>query len=329
MEGLYKRDYLTSKNKFHAIEERWRGSSIGAVGQALVWQALMLENFDFQYDKQYTVSFNRARQQLTESLQMPGNDIWETFLLGAMMGVDAIHTMRKLEFVTAINRGLDAMKYVSRAGEMAPDFVDAHLADGLWLYWRSVIAMSARGVPGFTDEREKGIELMLAAQQKAVFLRPAAGHALTYTWIQEGRNDVALVTAETLRKKYPDNIINLLVLGRVQMYEKQYADSERNYKHILAVSPKNRRVHYYLERLYLRWKKYDLAIKHADTYLAFPELSKDQKSYAYYYRGNAYYQMGKWNEAEQSFSEAWRIGKMKRAKRRLEQVQKKRAAANQ
>ena len=324
MEGLYERDYAKSKETFAGIERRWRDSGVGPVGQALVWQALMLENFDFKYDAQYTASFNRGRQAMEQAMLSPGNEVWETFLLGALLGVDAIHKMRKEEFVTAINRGLEAMKYVSLAGEMAPQFVDAQLGDGLWLYWRSVVALNAPGVPAFSDERAKGIEMMQRAQRESVFLRPAAGHALTYTWIEEGEMNRALGLATRLSQAYPNNIVNLQVLGRIQMYKRQYAASETTFKRVLSIDDRNERVHYYLQRLYLRWGKYDQSLSHADQYLAY-DLSDYQKSYALYYKGNVYYKQKMWDEAESAYQAAWRANKLKRAKTKLERIKERRA----
>ena len=323
MEGLYKREYETSKQSFAQIQQRWPNYGIGPVGQALVWQALMLENFDFRYDKQYVTSFNRGRQGLEQALLTPGNDTWETFLLGALLGVDAIHAMRKEEFVTAINRGLEAMKYVARAGEMAPGFVDAELGNGLWLYWRSVVALNTPGVPAFSDERKAGIAKMQLAQHESVFLRPAAAHALTYTWLEEGETNRALGIALRLSQLYPNNIVNLLVLGRIQMYKGLYDDSKATYDRILAIDSGNQRVHYYYQRLYLRWNKLELSEKHANIYLAFPDLSDVHRGYALYYKANIYYRRRQWDEAQRLYEEAWRIGKIKSAKDKVERIKRR------
>ena len=216
------------------------------------------------------------------------------------------------------------MKYVSRAGEMAPEFVDAQLGDGLWLYWRSVVALNTPGVPAFSDERAKGIQMMQNAQSNSVFLRPAAGHALTYTWIEEGRMNRALGLATSLSRAYPNNIVNLQVLGRIQMYRRMYEQSEATYKRVLSIDDDNERVHYYMQRLYLRWGKHDQSIEHADKYLSY-NISDHQRAYSLYYKGNVYYKQQRWDEAEACYKEAWRVNKLKRAKTKLERVRERRA----
>jgi len=186
-----------------------------------------------------------------------------------------------------------------------------------------VISMNTRGVPSFSDERQKGIEMMAAAEDHSIFLRPAASHALTYTWIEEGKMARAQAVAERLLQKYPNNIINQLVLGRVQMYRKQYENSEATYKQVLTISPNNERVHYYLQRLYLRWNKPELSEQHADIYLSF-NINDDQKAYSLFYKGNIYYQRQDWDEAERLYRLAYRANRMKRAKSRLERIEQRR-----
>ena len=103
----------------------------------------MLENFDFKYEKQYKILvFQTAKQQLEMASMTPGNDAWEAFLLGALLGVDGIHEMRKENWLTALGRGYDGIKQIEEAKRLAPDFIDARLGDGLWLYWRSLLAMN-------------------------------------------------------------------------------------------------------------------------------------------------------------------------------------------
>ena len=56
--------------------------------------------------------------------------------MGAILGVDAIHELRKEDFLDAINQGYEAMKFIEIAKRKAQFFVDSQLGDGLWLYWR-------------------------------------------------------------------------------------------------------------------------------------------------------------------------------------------------
>jgi hypothetical protein len=131
---------------------------LGPIGKVLVYQSLMLENLDFAYEKQYELAANKSRQQLMQALEIRGNDAWEHFILGGVLGIDAIHSMRKGHYVTALNRAIEAMKSVERSQKLAPEFKDLMLGDGLYNYWRTVITRSVKGLPDFTDNRALGIE---------------------------------------------------------------------------------------------------------------------------------------------------------------------------
>ena len=322
MESLYLRDYKRLHQVVEDVRVKYPGSGVSPVGKALMWQVLMLENFDFAYEMQYKNSFDVAKQELEQAMLTPGNDAWESFLLGAILGVDAIHELRKEDFIDAINRGYEAMSFIEKAKKQAPYFVDSQLGDGLWLYWRSLIASNVPGVPVFKDERQTGIQMMLLAEKESVFLRPAASHALVYTWIEERKMKTALLTADHLQSFYPNNVINLQVLGRVQMYNSMLPQAESSFKKVLQISPQNQRVHYYLARLYLQMKKYKQAEKEISTYLTFP-LAPYQAGYAYYFQGQIFFRQKKYTDAKKSFEKAWETNKVPNSKEMAEKCDAK------
>jgi tetratricopeptide (TPR) repeat protein len=319
MNSLYLRDYKGLHAVLEDAKSKYPDSGLAPVGRSLMWQVLMLENFDFKYEPQYKLSFEIARQDLEKAQLQPGNDAWENFLMGAILGVDAIHELRKEDFLDAINQGYEAMKFIEMAKKQAPFFVDAQLGDGLWLYWRSLIASNVPGVPLFVDERAKGIEMMQIAEKGSVFLRPAASHALVYTWIEERKMKTASLTAKNVQDAYPNNVINLQVLGRVQMYQRQYKDSEKSFKRVLLLSPKNQRIHFYLARLYMRMSENSKAEQHINTYLNF-ELSDYHEGYAYYFKGHIHYRQKQYKKAHNAYIKAWSVNKVKGSKERAQKA---------
>lgn len=326
IDKLYRRDYRGARDRFAELNRRYPGSATEPVGQVLVWQALMLENFDFKYVSQYELALRRARTELEEGLYQPGNEIWEYFILGGMLGIDSIHTMRTGEYLTAFNRGIEAMKAVNKAKELAPEFADPLLGDGLFNYWVTVISMSSKAIPSLGDNRAKGIEQMQKVEREAIFLGPPATLAMVFTWMEEGDFNKALASTMKNRKLYPENVVNNLVLGRVYMYMKRYEDSERAFQEVIVQEPKNERAHYYLTRLYLRTGDIPKARHHIERYLAF-DLDPESRGYALYQKGVIHYRLKEWEPAEKSFEEAWKLAKLDRAKHRLDQVKERRKAA--
>jgi tetratricopeptide (TPR) repeat protein len=325
LEKIFQRDYKGAKKQFDKMAVDYRGWGVGPVGQVLVWQAMMLENFDFKYESQYQVSHRRARMELEEALAMPGNEAWENFLMAGILGIESIHLMRQEEYVKAINRGYEAMKAVKRTQELAPEFTDINLGDGLFNYWVSVVSQNTSMIPNMADKREIGIQQLMMVERTAVFLRPPATLSLTFTWVEEGKKREALKSGLRNYRKYPDNIINNQVLGRVYMYNRMYEDSERIFKQVLTVDPKNQRVNYYMARLYLRWNKLPKAEASLKAYLAFTDIDAVQRSQALYYYGSLEARRKNLDAAEKYWKEAWKLGKSKQAKRRLDRLKEKRA----
>ena len=97
LELIYQRDYKSAMIFWEEMGRKWRGSGVSPVGRVLVWHALMLENFDFRYEQQYKTAWWQARKDLEESMMQPGNEAWEFFMLGAMLGgFDSFDAKRRI-----------------------------------------------------------------------------------------------------------------------------------------------------------------------------------------------------------------------------------------
>lgn len=323
LDKIFLRDYQGARAHFNGLAKKYPGWGIAPVGDLLVWQALMLENFDFRFEGQYQTALRRSRTELETSINMPGNEAWEYFLLAGVLGIDSIHTMRKEEWLKALNRGYEAMKMVSKVKERAPDFVDVEIGDGLFNYWVTVVSRTTKAIPDTEDKRPLGIQQMQRVEREGVFLSAPATLAMTYTWIEEGKYKRALQTSMRNQKRYPNNVINNLVAGRVYMYNKQYDKSESTLQSVLQVDKNNRRVHYYLARLYIRWKKLDQALASLDRYLKFTDLSKYDRASALYYKGVIAQRREQYAQAKDYYTQAVKLAKLGRAKRRLEHLKEK------
>ncbi len=322
---LFHRDYPNAKKAFSTIATKYRGYGLGPVGQILVWQSLMIENFDFRFESQYKLAYKRARQELEESAMTPGNEAWEYFLLAGVLGIDSIHSMRREEVLTAVNRGYEAIKYAKKVKDHAPDFTDMQLGDGLFNYWLAVISRSTKLIPTSDDTRQLGIQQMETVEARGVYLGPPATLALTFTWIEEGKYRDALKSSLKNRRDYPKNVINNLVFGRIHMYLRNYDESEKAFKEVMDYAPENMRVHYYIGRLYNRWGKRDKAMSSFDKYLTYDGVSEYDQAVAWYYKGNIKYREKDYDTAEQYYKKAWKLAKLEKAKRKLDRIKEKRS----
>ena len=171
-----------------------------------------------------------------------------------------------------------------------------------------------------------GREQLREVQENGIFLGPAATFALTYTWLEEGALKRATQSALRNHRAYPENVVNNLMLGRLYMYRRKYTESEKYFKMVVRVSPKNRRVHYFMTRMYLRQKRLVDAETSVNLFLEF-DLSKRERALALMQKSLIYYRRADWDTAESLAQKAWTLGKLKRAKRRLSSINRARERA--
>jgi tetratricopeptide (TPR) repeat protein len=321
LEKIYLRDYPGAMNHFGRMDEEHPGTALGSIGRGLVYQALMLENFDYDYEPQYETNWAAAKAELVEALENPGNEIWEHFMMVGVIGVEAIHATRRYNYVGALSKAMEAMRYLERCKELAPDFPDLVLADGINNYWRSVVALNTKLIPDGEDRRAEGIAQMKYVETNAIFVSAPTTLALTYTYLEERDMKRALGTASRGHQLYPDNVINNLVLARIYIYMRRFQQSEAICQEILEDAPDNERVHYYLGLIYSRTKRMDQAIAELEQYLTY-DLIDEYRATTLYRLGGFHYRKKRYAQAEEYYKEAVNVNKHKGAKRRLERMKR-------
>jgi tetratricopeptide (TPR) repeat protein len=321
---LYKRDYAGSKKAFKALDDAYPGRGVGGTGEVLIYQALMMENFDFAYEQPYEMASDRTIKELDFALKAQGNDAWEHFLMGMLMGVESVHTMRQEQWLPAISRGLEAVEHIDASKRMAPGFKDPLMADGLFKYWRSAVALSSKAIPDGEDQRAEGMKDLMEAERGSVFFGPGASLALAFSYIEEGDLDQAKRYTRKNLRAYPTNVINGMVHSRVLIYQSQYDDARKALDRVAAIDPDNKRVHYYYGTVFLRLKQPDEAEEHLTTYLSYDGLEDYQLAGSYFRMGNCYWQRKDYDTAEKWYRKAVKADGHKGAKSRLDRIKEMR-----
>ena len=324
LELIYLRRYGAVTKHFVHLEKEYPGTSIAQVADTLVWQARMLENFDYRYDKEYWASSKQSKRALEAALDEPGAEAWEHLLMGTILGIEAIHTMRQQHYLSALRLAFSAMDHVGRSREAAPDFIDLQLADGLYNYWRTVVTMNSKLLPSFGDERSTGIAQMKRVEQQGIFVRPMATLGLAFAWMEEGNMREAEAACAKLRRSYPDNIINNLVSGIVAIYRKKYDDALARLDDVHRVDPTNTRAHYWKGLAHQRAGSLTNARAAYLRYLQSEHLEKHQVSWANYRLGQVHNREKDYPKAAEYFSAAIRVDGHKNAKRALDRLKSQR-----
>ncbi|MGC6494719.1 MAG: tetratricopeptide repeat protein [Myxococcota bacterium] len=326
LELLYQRQYDATLAYFSGVEQRWSGVVIDDVAEVLVWQARMLENFDYRFEKEYEAASSRARKGLEAAQRVPGNDAWERLMLTGVSGIEAIHAARRGRYLAALTLAFEAIDHVERTREAAPDFVDLQLADGLYNYWRTVLTNQSSLLPSFGDHRKKGIAQMEAVQEAGLFLGPPATLSLSYTWFEEQDNEKLMEACARNHNAYPDNIISETMYGIALLKLKKYGEAIEAFEHIRTVDPSNRRSLYWSGRAHQKDRQYDEALAIYTTYLV-EAVEPYHSSWTHYRIGQIHEVQKAYDTSERHYRTAIKIDGHKDSKVALERVRKKRRLA--
>jgi tetratricopeptide (TPR) repeat protein len=317
---VYLRDYDGSRKHFFKLDNQFPGTGIKPVTDVVIWQAIMLENWDFRYDAEYRAANSEAQTALTRALAVPGNEGWEHFLMAGTLGIEAIHVVRLEKYLSALQIALDAMTHAGQAREAAPEFTDLLLADGMYNYWRTVVTENSKVLPQFADKRVEGIEQMKVVEREGIFLTAPARLSLSFSYVEEHDDRSALAELLENKRLYPDNIINLLVLGQVLSSMRRFDDALATYDHIRAVDPTNQRALYWKGVTLLNAGRSAEALEPLTQYLASDYLETWHRSWTHYRLGQVHYRQKRYAEAEASYRAAIEIDGHKSAKAALERL---------
>ncbi|HCP44553.1 MAG TPA: hypothetical protein DIU15_00730 [Deltaproteobacteria bacterium] len=263
MELLYQRRYLESLQVFEVAGIDFPDSPLGPVGRAIVYQAMMLENYDYSWDRAYMTEYGEAKDRMRVALRSDQYKAWNYFLAAIHLGIDAMYQVRKSEYLSAFNKAWDALEYIKKVERVAPQFVDVQLGLGLYNYWRTAITEKASYLPSFGDHRAEGLEQMRLAKDKGLLASAPAAIALSYSYMEQRNWSSALAEGAWANRLYPNNIINQMTIGRVHRMKKDWPAALAIFERILEIDPENKRVWFHIGETHYKSRRNNTEAKKA------------------------------------------------------------------
>jgi len=297
LELIYQREYQEALHTFREVNELYPDSPVGHFGRSVVFQAMMLENFDYGYRDTYRVEADKAKAKVQRTLKTGHQKGWNTFLYAGIVGLDGLDSVREGDYLTAFNKGWEAIEAMKKAKRLSPEFADPDLGIGIYNYWRTAITDRVDFLPRFGDHRAEGIQQMERARDNGLLVWAGASFALAYTYMEEREYDKAIAECLKLQAEYPNSVINNMLLGRIYTKSKDYDAAIATYDKLLVTAPDNRRVHWHIGDCYYKSRRNNSEAKAAfNKYLGFtiPEL----------YRCHSHYRLGQIAQREKDHAEA-------------------------
>ena len=297
MELLYQRRYLESLEVFEVAGVDFPDSPLGAIGRSLVYQAMMLENFDYAHDRAYDSELAEAKDKLRGALRKGDRRAWTYFLQAVHLGVDAMYQVRMGEYLSAFNKAWDALECIKKVQRLAPKFVDVQLGLGLYNYWRTAITEKAPYLPKFGEHRAEGLAQMKLARDKGLLASVPASIALTYSYMESRNWSAALAEGAWAQQRYPQSIINEMTIGRVHRVKKDWPAALNSFSRVLEIDPENKRVWFHIAEAHYKSRRNNGAAM--KSYLRYLQTEPHDE-----YRAHTYYRIGLLERRARRYEEA-------------------------
>lgn len=310
-ELIFQRRYDEARFFFKNLEQRYPYSPIGVFGQMAIMEVSMLEREDFHLEKEFTETAKKGEKVVGQVMQRyhPSNE--ELFYSGALIGLDGFFKARKGEWWGAYSKGAKSRQIFRSILKNDPNFVDAEMGMGMYIYWRSVFTKELGFLPFFPDRRQEGIAIVEKVARQGFMAKELAKVNLGIIYFEEKRYADAIRVFDEFCAKYPDNIVLHTLYGKVLIADKKYDRAIEEFNKAIKVDPTLSKQRYFVGMaIVLKGDKNRFA-EAKENLKRFSENEKDRlwRSYALYWLGMLSEKQGDKQAATGYYEEAVKLNK--------------------
>ncbi|MFH1874333.1 MAG: tetratricopeptide repeat protein [Pseudomonadota bacterium] len=306
---VFQRDYAQALDFFKDVQKQYPDSSLGYFGEMAIYEVQMLENEDFHLENEFLDASARGMQVYDKVMQKYYPTDKELFYAAGVIGLDSFFQARKGNWWKAYVRGTKSRQIFKRILRKNPQFVDARLGEGMYIYWRSVFTKEYTFLPFFSDRREEGIAIIKGVIDQAEIAQEVARVNLGLIYFEEKNYKDAQKIFENFVQQYPKSVIFYMLLGKVFLASKQYDKALDIFQKTLQLDPEIDKLYYFIGMsvaLNKHKNKYDYGKQTLDVFL---KKSKQSlwRSYAYYWLGLINEKQGDKTEAKSNYEESIKL----------------------
>lgn len=212
--------YEEAQEKFKSLIEKEPESPAGYFYLAMVYQARMKDLESDLYEKEFLQNLHKVIELTKPKEEKKTADKWELLFLGNAYGSLGYFQTKKGGWFSGFKSAKKAKGALEKALEQDSLFYEAYFGLGSYHYWKSVATKFINWLPFIGDHRQKGIQQLRLASEKAVFFQEPAKLGLMWIYYREKRYPEALELASTLQEKYPESKVP--VWAKAFIYYEKY-----------------------------------------------------------------------------------------------------------
>ncbi len=263
---ILNRQYDEARARFRAYGREHPKDVTGPVGVCIALTAQYLESKsdDLLADLRQSVKEAKSRFDgpAPEGKRRAG---WH-FLRAVVYGNEALLEFWDDSHFAAYRRAQDALSELDSAKDVAPEFADPELGFGLYQY---VLSDKLGKILFFLpDNRKKGIKKLEEAADAGQFAGPIAEISLMWIYRKERRTDEADRTGESIERRYPKNIIAMILRAQTQSDRGRHDEAARIFTRMASAAPDFPKSWFYRGEQYFEMEDYTSAREDLERYLA-------------------------------------------------------------
>jgi tetratricopeptide (TPR) repeat protein len=281
LDYLYNMDFAAADEAFSVIAVRYPDHPVTPFLQALVpWWTIQLEPSDTSEDAEFFASMEKVLDLCEKRLDANPRDVDAMFFKAGAHAFRGRLLSDRKSYLRAARDGQQALKYLQKVVALAPQNDDLYFGLGTFHYMADVVPKKYRILRVFArlfpkGDREKGLQELDRAMSRGRFVPTEVAWTLVQlNYIFEQNFPKALVYAQWLRQRYPDNALFHLYEGRAYERMGRLGDANRVFLEIADRHEKQQTGYtdavgeqalYVLSRVEMQRRMYPQALAHLES----------------------------------------------------------------
>lgn len=278
IDEIYNVNFTACERIYKQIQKEYPRNLAGYFLEATSdWWKVQLNTSSNKYDKQFLTSINKVIDKAQEEIEISKYDPAAIFFKAAAVGYRGRYYTIREQWVNAAVDGQNAYKLLTQGLIIAPNNRDMLFGIGYYNYFSQVFPEQfplIKPLISFVPAGDKrlGIKQLKASSESALYADVEAAIVLLQIYYQFEKDwDNAMVMAQKLHTKFPNNPYFYKYLGRLTYIRSDFAASEKIWYEILTKGSKRtfgyddllaREAMYYYGDLLMIRGQYERALKY-------------------------------------------------------------------
>jgi tetratricopeptide (TPR) repeat protein len=210
---LISQNYSGARNVFLTLDKNYPDIPFGKIYLAALEIA---RSFDLKFPYKTGYIDSNLNEALNLSQKRYDNNpmVWNKYFVALSKGYLAYFAAINKNWLSALNQGYDSMKDFDDCLSRDSSFFDCYIAIGTFEYWKSKKVEFLNWLPFFSDNSQKGIELLYKAIDHNSYNKYLAVYSLQWILINEKKYQDVVKLSDEVLAAYPKSRFFKWALGR-------------------------------------------------------------------------------------------------------------------